>query len=95
MAMNSEHLTKKIIEFMTVIHECYSNTNFADDRSVYAKDITTAMGWIVKLKTGEDIQNVRGEILSPATDKHFCDYWRQGDWGDKEAVAFKKLKDNI
>jgi len=93
--MKSDQLILKILDFMTVIHECYSNTTFANDRSVYAKDLATAMGWIVELRAGTNNQIVRDKILSLATEKHFGDYWRQGDWGDKEAKALKKLKDSI
>ena len=93
--MNSDQLTQNILDFMAVIHECYSDTTFANDRSIYAKDLAAAMGWIFELKAGTDIKSIRDQILSPTTDKHFGDYWRQGDWGDKEAAALKKLKDSI
>jgi len=95
MQIDSEQLIQKILGFMTVIHECYSSTTFANDRSVYAQDLAAAMGWIVELRAGADVKSVRDEILSPATEKHFGDYWRQGDWGDKEANALKRLKDSI
>ena len=93
--MSSSQLTQEILDFMVVIHECYSNTTFANDRSVYAKDLAIAMGWIAELRAGAGVKNVRDEILSPTTDKHFGDYWRQGNWGNKEASALKELKDNI
>ncbi|MFH2124595.1 MAG: hypothetical protein ABIJ50_14075 [Pseudomonadota bacterium] len=93
--MISDHLILKILDFMAVIHECYSNTTFANDRSVYAKDLATAMGWIVELRAGINNQIVKDKIFSSVTEKHFGDYWRQGDWGDKEANALKKLKDSI
>ena len=95
MKVDSDQLTQKILGFMAVIHECYSNTTFANDRSVYAQDLAAAMGWIVELRAGADVKSVRDKILSPATEKHFGDYWRQGDWGDKEADALKQLKDSI
>lgn len=93
--MNSDQLILRILDFMAVIHECYSNTTFANDRSVYARDLVTAMGWIVELRTGTNNRSVRDKIFSTATEKHFGDYWRQGDWGDKEANALKKLKNSI
>ena len=80
---------------MAVIHECYSDTTFTSDRSVYAEDIVVAMGWVVELKEGVDAEKVSEKILSPDTDKHFGDYWRQGDWGDKEANALIMLKDGL
>ena len=93
--MNSNQLIQKILDFMAVIYECHSNTKFVTDRAVYAKDLAAAMGWIVELRSGVSVDDVRDKIRSPATDKHFGDYWRQGDWGDKEAKALKKLKDSI
>jgi len=95
MKIDSDRLIQQILGFMTVIYECYSNTTFANDRSVYTQDLATAMGWIVELRAGADVKSVRDKILSPATEKHFGDYWRQGDWGDKEAKALKQLKDSI
>ncbi|MGH8551399.1 MAG: hypothetical protein ACRERU_22885 [Methylococcales bacterium] len=80
---------------MVVVHECYQNTNFADDRAVYAQDLMEAMGWIVELRVGRNVRMIVDKILSPATAKHFGDYWRQGNWGDKEANALKMLKDSL
>ena len=94
-AITSDQLTQKILDFMTVVHECYSDTTFANDRTIYAQDLAAAMGWIAELKNGADAKDVVSKILSPVTDKHFGDYWRQGDWGDKEAEALKKLKDSL
>lgn len=93
--MNNDQLILKILDFMTVIHECYSKTTFANDRSVYAKDLATAMGWIIELRAGTNIQIVKNRILSSDTEKHFGDYWRQGEWGDNESRALKKLKNTI
>lgn len=90
-----DQLEQQILDFMVAVHECYANTNFAEDRSVYAQDLAEATDWIAKLRSGTDAEEVAEEILSPATAKHFGDYWRQGDWGDKEAEALKKLKASI
>jgi hypothetical protein len=95
MKITRDQLVQKILDFMSVIHECYSDTIFTNDRSIYAQDLTEAMGWIVELRNAADVDGVVAKILSPATDKHFGDYWRQGDWGDKEADALKRLKDGL
>lgn len=95
MPVAPDWLTQKILDFMAVIYHCYAHTNFANDRPVYARDIATAMGWIVDLRDGRGIEYVAKNILSPQTDKCFADYWRQGDWGNKEAEALKQLKDSI
>ena len=95
MKITSDQLIQEILDFMIVIHECYSDTTFANDRSVYAQDLTEAMGWIVEIKNYVDAEGVITKILSSATGKHFGDYWRQGAWGDKEANALKKLQEHI
>ncbi|MDA0740126.1 MAG: hypothetical protein O3A59_14575 [Nitrospirae bacterium] len=93
--MTNDELVQKILDFMTVIQECFSHTNFADDRSVYAQDLVAAMSWVVELRGGGDIGSVKAQILSPETGKRFGDYWRQGDWGNKEAHALKKLRESL
>lgn len=95
MKISRDQLEQQILDFMVAVHDCYANTNFAEDRSVYAQDLAEATGWIAKLRNGADVDKVAEEVLSPTTAKHFGDYWRQGDWGDKEADALKKLKANI
>jgi hypothetical protein len=95
MSISRSQLTQEILEFMKEIHECYSNTSYANDRTVYAQDLMEAMGWIVSLQSGEGTEDVIAKIKSPETEKHFSDYWRQGDWGKQEAIALKKLKDRL
>ncbi len=95
MTISSDQLTQEILGFMAVIHDCYSNTNFANDRSVYAQDLVAAMGWIIDLRSGGCVEDVVTKIRSSETEKHFGDYWRQGDWGEKEGSALKKLKNSI
>jgi hypothetical protein len=50
------------------------------------------MGWIVDLRCNGDIEEIVKRILSTETNKYFGDYWRQGQWGEKEADALKKLQ---
>ena len=95
MSVAPDWLIQEILDFMAVIYHCYAHTNFANDRSEYARDIAMAMGWIVDLMDGRRIEDVAKNILSPQTDKCFGDYWRQGEWGTKEAEALKQLKDSI
>ncbi len=92
MAISSDQFSQEILDFMAVIRECYSNTNFANDRSIYAQDLVAAMGWIIDLRSGDSVEDVVSKIRSSETEKHFGDYWRQGDWGEKEGAALKKLK---
>lgn len=95
MKLPRDQLEQQILDFMVAVHQCYANTNFAEDRSVYAQDLAEAMGWIAELRSGVDAEKIAEEMLGPATAKHFGDYWRQGEWGDKEADALKNLKANL
>ena len=95
MAISSNQLTQEILAFMAVIHACHANTNFANDRTVYAQDLMAAMGWLAALRAGTSPADVAAEIRSPQTDKRFGDYWRQGEWGDKQAAALKKLQGSV
>ncbi len=93
--MTRNQLTEKILDFMAIISECHANTSFANDRLLYARDVATAMGWIVELKRGVDVEKVITKILSPETDKYFGDYWKQGGWGADEVNALKKLQNSL
>lgn len=95
MTITSDQLTEKILAFMAVIHACHAETTFANDRSVYAQDLMAAMGWLAALRAGTSAADVAAEINSPQTDKQFGDYWRQGEWGDKQAAALKKLQSSV
>ena len=66
--------------------------SIANDRPVYFRDIATAASWLVKLHHGAWTKDVIGEINSPQTDKIFGDYWRQGEWGNREAKALERLR---
>lgn len=91
MKNSSVDIESKILDFMSVVYACYSDTTFANDRIIYAHDLAEATGWLMALRAGYPTDSVVSKILSPTTAKHFLDYWRQGDWGDKEANAFEKL----
>ncbi len=54
-----------------------------------------AMGWIAALQADKSAAEVVSEIKSPQTDKQFGDYWRQGEWGDMQADALKKLQSSL
>jgi len=47
------------------------------------------VGWIIDLRSGRSVEDVVTEIMSSETEKHFGDYWWQGDWGEKEGAALK------
>ena len=92
MRMTTDRLIEEILDFMTILYRCHAGTTYAEDRAIYAKDLTMAMSWIVELRSGVDIKEIIDKISSPETDKYFTDYWRQGEWGAKEADALEALK---
>ena len=95
MTISPDWLTNKIFDFVATLHQCYVDTTYAQDRTVYAKDIAIAVGWIVDIRNGHKVEAVISKILSSETAKFFGDYWRQGEWGDQELKALKVLKDEL
>lgn len=93
--MNPSDLQQHIIAFIAEIEACAKSTSFATDRPLYHQDIVTAASWLVKISRGVPTADVAAEIKSPQTDKAFGDYWRQGEWGDREAKALKRLRDAV
>lgn len=92
MELSRAELEDAILEFMAVVYDCYKNTNYANDRHSYAKDLTVAMGWIVELRGGADVSKVVESILSIETDRTLIDYRRGGEWGLSEADALGTLR---
>ena len=90
--MNKHDLSELILDFMTVIHRCHAQTTFTEDKKVYARDLVVAMHWIAELREGAEIEAVIEKINHPAVDKHFGEYWRQGEWGDDELNALSELR---
>lgn len=92
MQIDKALLASKILDFLAVLHRCHSETTYTQDRSIYASDIATAVGWLVKLDQGEAPDDVAKIIIDSSTTKGFTDYWRQGHWGDLEARALNDLQ---
>ena len=92
---NDGWLKEKIIEFMIVIDDCLSSTSYSNDRPIYMSDLVAAARWLMKLYKGEPVSNIYREILNDKTNKHFGDYWRQGPWGENEAIALANLQEQI
>lgn len=88
-------LHEEILEFLSVIDSCRKETSFAEDRRLYKEDMAQAAVWLIRLHQGEDTQTVARDILDPATDKMFTDYWKGGEWGEREAEALVELQDQI
>jgi len=93
--LDKESLVEKLLDFLTVLHRCFSETTYVQDRPLYATDIAVAVGWLVRLREGALPNEVRADIVDSATTKHFADYWKQGTWGEIEVLALKMLQDEI
>lgn len=85
-------LASKILDFIAVLHRCFSETTYAEDRSIYATDIAVAVGWLVKLHQGQAPNDITNLIVESSTNKYFTDYWRRGMWGELEAKALDDLQ---
>ena len=94
MIISKELLLQKILEFVVAVYDCRTNTPFVQDRKLYADDLVIATGWMVDLYKGKKPNDVAITIIDPSTSKMF-DYWKQGEWGDKECEAFEFLKQSI
>lgn len=95
MSVDRDQTIQAILDFIELIYECHASTKFTEDRAMYAQDLIEAVGWLIRLRQGDEIANVTEEILSAQTAKHFGDYWRQGTWGDIEAAGLRKLKERL
>ena len=63
--MTTNQLLIHILEFMAVLHECYSQTTHSYDLSLHAADLATAMGYIVRLQNGIELSKAIEHILGP------------------------------
>jgi len=95
MPIDNDFLISKILDFLTVLYRCWSETNYTQDRPIFANDIATAVGWLARLHQRQTPIDVATTIIDSSTTKYFTDYWRQGHWGDLEAEALKDLQDSI
>lgn len=95
MQIEKEFLNSEILDFLSVLYKCLSETNFAQDRSLYKDDMATAASWLVKLYQNQSPMDVARIIIDSSTTKHFTDYCRRGDWGALQAKTLKELQDSI
>ena len=95
MKFDQENLKNRILSFIIELHECYKNTKFPEDRALYANDIALAIGWISDIEKIGNVDEVVNTILDPETSKSFTDYWKKGEWGDHEAKALMRLKEEL
>jgi hypothetical protein len=88
-------LQERVTVFVGTLEDCFRETTFAQDRTIFSRDIAVAANWIVELQRGEEPERVVERILSTDTDKHFTDYWRNGEWGERSAIALEELRSAI
>lgn len=95
MQTDKELFRSMIMDFLIVVHKCFHETTYAQDKALYANDIAMAVGWLVKLHQCEAPKDVATAIVDSSTTKYFTDYWKSGHWGGLEAEALKHLQDTI
>jgi hypothetical protein len=95
MSADADWLVSKVLDFLAVLHKCFMETTYSEDRSLYAMDIAAATGWLVRLHQGESIDGVVAQILDSSTNKQFTDYWRKGKWGELESRGLSELQQEL
>ncbi|MEQ1604458.1 MAG: dihydropteroate synthase [Pyrinomonadaceae bacterium] len=88
-------LEEALIKFSLAIEECHSSTTYAEDRALYAQDLVQVMGWIRSLRSGASNEQLIADISDSRTAKLFGDYWKKGEWADKELAALAELRSTI
>jgi len=83
-----------LIRFLDVLLKCLHGTSYAMDRPIYLQDIAVVASWIVDLSKKVEEKVIVKQIISHSTNKQFGDYFRQGEFGEKEAEALKQLQNH-
>jgi hypothetical protein len=84
-----------VLKFLNITYQCYIGTNYADDRIAFQSDIALCAKWILDIENNIDIQMIVSDILDTSTAKHILDYYKQGKFGDEQALAFVSLKKEV
>lgn len=92
MSNKNSSLQDALIKFLGELLECLNGTTFSSDRPIYLQDIAITSSWIVDLSHNQNERSVAEKIVDSSTSKQFGDYFRQGEFGDKEAEALKSLQ---
>lgn len=88
-------LSIQILDFLTVVRNCYENTSFAEDRILYEKDLAFCVNWLILLHNNVNEKEVMLKIIDRKASKFIYDVFKSGVFGDEEATAFKNLQDKI
>ena len=96
METNKTWLKTHIEKFVEVIKECITNTTFKKDIEFYERDLLFVNSWLNDLEIeNSNYMEVVTKILEPQTSKILTDYWRNGEWGDKQNQTFLDFKKEI
>lgn len=93
--ITKENLFKSIMEFIKITYNCYVNTNYTEDRIAYQNDITLCSSWLIEIDNKTSISKIIESIMDSSTSKHILDYYKGGKYGEIQAEAFTKLKNEI
>lgn len=92
---NSKLLFNAVMKFLKVTNECLEQTNYAEDRRAYEKDIALCSTWLIKLYDKVNVEIIISEIKAAQTDKNILDYYKRGIFGEKQAKALIVLQNEI
>lgn len=92
---HKEILLKSVLKFLNVTYNCYKSTTYTEDRIAFQSDITLCAKWVLDIENNEEIQKIISDILDESTVKHILDYYKQGKYGDDQAVAFEDFKKEV
>ena len=84
-----------IVRFTQKTLERYNETNYAEDRVAFQRDIVTCANWFVEAYNSVNVEEVITKILDSSSAKYILDYYKQGKWGDEQAKAFVHLQDEV
>jgi hypothetical protein len=90
-----EILMRAVLKFLNVTYQCYKSTNYTEDRIAFQSDIALCAKWVLDIDNNEEIQIIISDILDESTVKYILDYYKQGKYGDDQAVAFEEFKKEV
>ena len=92
--LRKQKLSELIVDFLDLLHNCLTHTNFADDRASFETSIVHVSFWLVELKS-KSFTDVCEIVLDSQTDKIILDTWKSGEWGKNEAQGLITLQKHI
>ncbi|MGE5106211.1 MAG: hypothetical protein ACM3H8_01600 [Sphingobacteriales bacterium] len=81
--------------FLKTTYDCYSKTNYAEDRIAFQSDIVLCVSWLIKAHDNISINEIIEDVFDLSSSKHIFDYYKQGIYGDIQAKAFVEFKKEL